>query len=89
MVAALLVPLTVVGVVVARVLEFEAAYVPLAVAVVPGCFPLALLGALLAWSRSGYFADVWMDPADHRLIVSAHPDFAAAVERQRARDHRR
>ncbi|MFG1771089.1 hypothetical protein ACGFIX_16070 [Nocardia salmonicida] len=45
---------------------------------------IALLAAVLAWSRSGYFADVWMNATADRLIVSAHPDFVAAVERNRA-----
>ncbi|MGW6729498.1 hypothetical protein ACWF9G_26655 [Nocardia sp. NPDC055029] len=84
MVALLAIPLTIAAIITARLLGLEQFYLPLAFAVVPGCMPIALLVAVLAWSRSGFFADVWMNQDADQLIVSAHPDFAAAVERNRA-----
>ncbi len=80
----LFVPLTIAAIFIAKQLELEQFYLPLALAVVPGCLPIALVAAMLAWSRSGYFSDVWMNVAADQLIVSAHPDFVAAVERNRA-----
>ncbi|WP_132369683.1 hypothetical protein [Nocardia alba] len=80
----LFVPLTLAAIIITKQLELEQFYLPLAFAVVPGCLPIALVTAMLAWSRSGYFADVWMNATADRLIVSAHPDFVAAVERNRA-----
>lgn len=82
--ALLVVPLTIAGIFTAVSLELRQLYVPLAFAFLPGCMPIALLAATLAWSRSGFFADVWMNQDADQLIVSAHPDFAAAVERNRA-----
>lgn len=82
--ALLAIPLVIVAVLVARALELESLYLPLAFLIVPGCMPIALLVAMLSWSRSGYFADVWMNETADQLIVSAHPDFVAAVERNRA-----
>lgn len=76
--------LTIATLVTATQLELRQFYLPLGFAVVPGCMPIALLSAVLAWSRSGYFADVWMNATANRLIVSAHPDFVAAVELNRA-----
>ncbi|MFE7719032.1 hypothetical protein ACFU44_08305 [Nocardia rhizosphaerihabitans] len=83
-VALLAIPLTIAAIITARSLGLDQFYLPLAFAVVPGCMPIALLVAVLAWSRSGFFADVWMNQDADQLIVSAHPDFAAAVERNRA-----
>lgn len=80
-----LVPLTIAAIVVAVNLGLEQLSVPLGFAVIPGCVPLALMAAVLWWSRSGYFADVWMNDEADQLIVSAHPDFAEAVERSRRR----
>ncbi|MFD6388999.1 hypothetical protein [Nocardia sp. NPDC060259] len=82
--ALLVVALTIAALVTAVSLELSQFYIPLGFAVVPGCMPLALMVALLAWCRSGFFADVWMNQDADQLIVSAHPDFAAAVERNRA-----
>ncbi|MEV4154542.1 hypothetical protein AB0J48_16100 [Nocardia salmonicida] len=84
MLSLLAVLLTIAALVTATQLELRQFYLPLALAVIPGCMPIALLTAVLAWSRSGYFADVWMNATADRLIVSAHPDFVAAVERNRA-----
>ncbi|MEV0548579.1 hypothetical protein [Nocardia salmonicida] len=84
MLSLLFVPLTIAAIFIAKQLELEQFYLPLAFAVVPGCLPIALVTAMLAWSRSGYFADVWMNVTADQLIVSAHPDFVAAVERNRA-----
>ncbi|MFD4428625.1 hypothetical protein [Nocardia sp. NPDC058497] len=84
-VAALLaIPLTIAAVLTVASLELRQLYVPLAFAVMPGCMPIALLVVMLGWSRAGYFADVWMNQDGDQLIVSAHPDFVAAVERNRA-----
>ncbi|MFD4352085.1 hypothetical protein ACFWPX_05980 [Nocardia sp. NPDC058518] len=80
----LAVVLTIVGLLTATQLELTQFYIPLGLAVIPGCMPIALLSAVLAWSRSGYFADVWMNDTADQLIVSAHPDFVAAVEQNRA-----
>ncbi|MFD6220831.1 hypothetical protein [Nocardia asteroides] len=82
--ALLVVVLTIAGLVAAVSLELSQLYAPLALAVVPGCMPIALLVAVLAWSRSGFFADVWMNQEADELIVSAHPDFVAAVAQCRA-----
>ncbi|MFI5715032.1 hypothetical protein [Nocardia sp. NPDC051750] len=68
----------------AIVLGIEQLYVPLGLAAVPGCFPVALAVAVVAWTRSGYFADVWLSDATDHLIVSAHPDFATAIDQRRA-----
>ncbi|MFE1592799.1 hypothetical protein [Nocardia sp. NPDC058705] len=76
--------LTIAALLTATRFGLEQFYLPLALAVVPGCMPIALLSAVLAWSRAGYFADVWMNATADQLIVSAHPDFVAAVERNRA-----
>lgn len=65
-------------------LELGQLYVPLGFAVVPACFPIATFVALLAWSRGGFFADVWMNQDADQLIVSAHPEFVAAVAQSRA-----
>ncbi|MEV0356418.1 hypothetical protein AB0H71_10180 [Nocardia sp. NPDC050697] len=83
--ALVLVPLTVAAIVVAVHFELDQFFVPLGFAVIPGCMPLALMAAVLWWGRSGYFADVWMNEKADQLIVSAHPDFADAVERARRR----
>ncbi len=87
LVALLAIPLTIAAILTARVLELQPLYLPLAFAIVPGCLPIALLVAMLTWSRSGYFADVWMNDTADQLIVSAHPDFVAAVEERRAGKH--
>ncbi|WP_280401003.1 hypothetical protein [Nocardia carnea] len=71
----------------AIVLGVEQLYIPLGLAAVPGCFPVALAVAVIAWTRSGYFADVWLSDTTDHLIVSAHPDFATAVDRRRAGSH--
>ncbi|MEU4316058.1 hypothetical protein [Nocardia sp. NPDC024068] len=71
------------GLAVAVPLHLEQLYVPLALAVVPGCF-FALAVAVVSWSRSGFFADVWLTHETEHLIVSAHPDFVAAVDQLRA-----
>ncbi|MGW4772854.1 hypothetical protein ACWEO2_33065 [Nocardia sp. NPDC004278] len=84
LVALLAIPLTIAAVLIARALELEPLYLPLAFVSVPGCMPIALLVAMLSWSRSRYFADVWMNETADQLIVSAHPDFVAAVEHDRA-----
>ncbi|GAD84302.1 hypothetical protein NCAST_23_00600 [Nocardia asteroides NBRC 15531] len=65
-------------------MELSPLYVPLGFAVVPGCFPIATFVALLTWSRAGFFADVWMNQDADQLIVSAHPEFVAAVAQSRA-----
>ena len=82
--ALLAIPLTIAAVLIARALELEPLYLPLAFVIVPGCMPIALLVVMLSWSRSRYFADVWMNETADQLIVSAHPDFVAAVEQNRA-----
>ncbi|MEV6214336.1 hypothetical protein [Nocardia sp. NPDC051833] len=82
--ALLAVVLTIAGIFTAVSLELRQLYVPLALAFLPGCVPIALLVAVLAWSRSGFFADVWMNQDADELIVSAHPDFVAAVAQCRA-----
>lgn len=68
----------------AIVLGIEQLYVPAGLAAVPGCLPVALAVGAVAWTRSGYFADVWLSDTTDHLIVSAHPDFATAVDRRRA-----
>ncbi|WP_029894820.1 hypothetical protein [Nocardia brasiliensis] len=73
----------------ARLLHLDQLYLPLAFAVVPGCFPIALAVAIVTWSRSGYFADVWLTDSAEHLTVSAHPDFADAVEQRRLDGRRR
>jgi hypothetical protein len=85
--ALLAVALTFAAIVVARLLGIEQLYVPLGFAVVPGCFPIALAVAVVSWTRSGYFADVWLTDTTDQLIVSAHPDFVTAVELRRAESH--
>ncbi|MEV6275713.1 hypothetical protein [Nocardia sp. NPDC051832] len=85
--ALLAIPLIIAAVYAARAFELESLYLPLAFAIVPGCMPLAPMVAMLAWSRSGYFADVWLNESADQLIVSAHPDFVAAVEERRADKH--
>lgn len=85
--ALLLVVITIAALTVAIVFDIEQLYVPLGFAAVPGCFPVALAVALVAWTRSGYFADVWLADTTEQLIVSAHPDFVTAVERLRAESH--
>lgn len=82
--ALLAIPLTIAGVLAARLFELEPVYLPLAFAVAPGCLPIVLLVAMLTWSRSRFFADVWMNGTADQLIVSAHPDFAAEVQSYRA-----
>ncbi|MEU1524881.1 hypothetical protein ABZ413_22030 [Nocardia rhamnosiphila] len=78
------------GALVAAIL-FEVAqlYVPLGFTAVPGCFPIAVAVGLVAWMRSDYFADVWLTDSTEQLIVSAHPDFATAVDRLRAKSRDR
>jgi hypothetical protein len=74
-----------IGALVAAVLfGVEQLYVPLGFAAVPGCFPIALAVGVVAWTRSDYFADVWLTDSTEQLIVSAHPDFVTAVDRLRA-----
>lgn len=85
--ALLVIVSTAVVLAVAIVLGIEQLYVPAALAAVPGCFPVALAVAAVAWTRSGYFADVWLSDSTEHLIVSAHPDFATAVEQRRAESH--
>jgi len=82
--ALLAIPLTIAAVLIARALDLEPLYLPLAFVIVPGCMPIALLVAVLSWTRSRYFADVWMNETADQLIISAHPDFVAAVEQNRA-----
>ncbi|MFE7798672.1 hypothetical protein [Nocardia sp. NPDC057440] len=82
--ALLAIPLAIAAVLIVRALELEPLYLPLAFVIVPGCMPIALLVAMLSWSRSRYFADVWMNETADQLIVFAHPDFVAAVEQNRA-----
>lgn len=78
------IPLAIAAILTARALELESLYLPLTFVIVPGCVPIASLVAMLGWSRSRYFADVWMNETADKLIVSAHPDFVAAVEQNRA-----
>lgn len=85
--ALLAVPVTIVAILLAARFGLEQLYIPLGFALLPGCMPLALMVALLSWSRSGYFADVWLN-ADDQLVVSAHPSFVAEVERSRAAGER-
>ncbi|GAJ80609.1 hypothetical protein NBRGN_027_02670 [Nocardia brasiliensis NBRC 14402] len=86
--AVLAVVLTFAAIAAARLLHLDQLSVPLAFAVIPGCFPIALAVAVVAWSRSSYFADVWLTDSTDYLVVSAHSDFADAVE-QRRFDERR
>ncbi len=75
--------LAVAAVYLARRYNAEQLYLPLAFVIVPGCFPIGLLAAILLWQRSSVFADVRMDRDHSRLIVNAHPEFvAAAADRQ-------
>ncbi|MFI6366630.1 hypothetical protein ACIBG0_28220 [Nocardia sp. NPDC050630] len=85
--ALLAVVLTFGAILVARLLHVEQLYVPLAIAGVPGCFPIVLAVAVVAWTRSRYFADVWLTDTTDQLIVSAHPDFVTAVDQRRAESH--
>ncbi|WP_280395927.1 hypothetical protein [Nocardia brasiliensis] len=87
--AVLAIILTFAAIAAARLLHLDQLYLPLAFVVVPGCFPLALAAAIVTWSRSGYFADVWLTDSTDHLTVSAHPDFAAAVEQRRFDDRRK
>ncbi|WP_433577529.1 hypothetical protein [Nocardia brasiliensis] len=73
----------------ARLLRLDQLYLPLAFAVIPGCFPIALAVAIVTWSRSSYFADVWLTDSTDHLVVSAHPDFADAVEQRRSDERRK
>lgn len=75
--------LTFAAIAAARILHLDQLYLPLTFAVIPGCFPLAIVIALVTWSRSSYFADVWLTDSTDHLTVSAHPDFATAVEQRR------
>ncbi|MFE9327209.1 hypothetical protein ACIHDR_37020 [Nocardia sp. NPDC052278] len=83
----LTVALTFAALLVARLLGVEQLYLPLTFAVLPGCFPIALAVAVVAWTRSRYFADVWLTDTTDHLIVSAHPGFVTAVEQRRAESH--
>ncbi|WP_280415030.1 hypothetical protein [Nocardia carnea] len=78
---------TVVAIVVAVVFGVEQLAVPLALAVVPGCLPVAAVVGIVAWTRSDYFADVWLTDTTEQLIVSAHPDFVTVVDQRRTGTH--
>ncbi len=58
-----------------------------ALAVVPGCLPVAAVVGIVAWTRSDYFADVWLTDTTEQLIVSAHPDFVTVVDQRRTGTH--
>ncbi|WP_280406361.1 hypothetical protein [Nocardia brasiliensis] len=73
----------------ARLLHLDQLYLPLTFAVIPGCLPIALSVAIVTWSRSGYFADVWLTASTKHLAVSAHPDFADAAEQRRFDERRK
>ncbi|WP_446223850.1 hypothetical protein ACTWPB_00820 [Nocardia sp. IBHARD005] len=75
--ALLIVTLSLVALAVAILAHIEWLYIPLGFLAVPGCFPIAMIAGMLAWSKSGYFADVWLADDTNHLIVSADPDFAA------------
>ncbi|MEV5838656.1 hypothetical protein [Nocardia sp. NPDC052112] len=80
----LAIALTVIAVCIATYLGASRFYVPLTFAILPGCFPIGLLLAVVVWQRSRYFADVWLADTTGPLTVSAHPNFAVAVRQRRA-----
>ncbi|MFD3592086.1 hypothetical protein ACFWU5_05110 [Nocardia sp. NPDC058640] len=77
--ALVIVVLGFVALAVAIVARVEWLYIPLGFLAVPGCFPIAMIAGMLAWSKSGFFADVWLNDSTTHLVVSAHPDFVANV----------
>ncbi|MFD6155737.1 hypothetical protein [Nocardia sp. NPDC060255] len=83
----LVIAITIGATIVARYFAAQQFYLPLAFAILPGCFPILLFLAVVLWKRSSYFADVWMADPANQLIVFAHPNFVAAVQERRAESH--
>ncbi|WP_410871712.1 hypothetical protein [Nocardia sp. A7] len=75
--ALLIVTLSLVVLAVAILAHIEWLYIPLGFLAVPGSFPIATVAGMLAWAKSGYFADVWLTDDTHHLTVSADPEFTA------------
>lgn len=71
--------LTVLALLVARLLELEALYFPLAVLLFPGWLPIGLLAAVSAGDRRVVTLRSRINPRRTQLVLTAHPGFAAAV----------